>query len=287
MPAVLADTTKVLLDSFPPFMQDSYDVQAVMDVAARELDRFESAKDQVVLNFFPQTSDLLLVFYELMLGLGGAAAKTTAQRRTSVLAFLQKISSSGSGLSWEANVSALIGSAWSYAEHNPADGSSPPANTIKVTLPFSGPIGAPTGLVATPSGSGGTLTAATYHYEVTAVNAYGETPPSASVPAVTSGTTSSVGLAWTAVVGAASYNVYRGTGAGALMIEANVGTNSYTDTGAVTPGGGSPPVADTTASVQTYEAGLLLRAITPAHLFLTFGYGAGFIVGISRMGDTM
>lgn len=73
---------------------------------------------------------------------------------------------------------------------------------------------APPPPLATGAATGGTVTAATYWFLVTAVNANGETlaasPTAASV--TTTGTTSSITLTIFRVPGAASYNVYVGTG---------------------------------------------------------------------------
>lgn len=90
-----------------------------------------------------------------------------------------------------------------------------------------------TNVVATPSGSGGTLPANTYYYVVTWIDSTGgEGWASAEVNATTSGSTSSVALTWTAVTGAASYRIYRGTATGVENVYYTSGTNSYTDTNA-------------------------------------------------------
>jgi len=93
-------------------------------------------------------------------------------------------------------------------------------------------IAAPGTVTPTGSTTGGTLAAATYKYEVTALTAKGETTVSPEASVTTTGTTSSVGLAWAAVTGAIGYNVYRGTGAGLENVQYFTATNSFTDTGA-------------------------------------------------------
>jgi hypothetical protein len=110
------------------------------------------------------------------------------------------------------------------------------------------------GLVApgtvTPTGSatGGTLAAATYFYKVTALNAAGETTGSPEASVTTTGTTSSVALAWAAVTGATSYKVYRGTAAGLESVFYTTSTNSFTDTGAAATAG-TVPTVNTTAVI--------------------------------------
>lgn len=114
-------------------------------------------------------------------------------------------------------------------------------------------ISAPTGLAATPSNTGGTLTnaASPYTYEVTAVNANGETTPSGTVTAtIASGTTGSVALVWNAVARATSYRVYGRVG-GSLGLLATVTGTSYTDTGTPAPGAAAP-ASNTTGGPGSY-----------------------------------
>lgn len=93
--------------------------------------------------------------------------------------------------------------------------------------------------------TGGTLAAATYFYRVSAINANGETPASTETSQVTTGTTSTVTVNWSAVPGATGYNIY-GRTTGAQQLIATVGAvTTYTDTGAITPSG-ALPTANTT-----------------------------------------
>lgn len=87
--------------------------------------------------------------------------------------------------------------------------------------------------------TGGTLTAATYSYRVSAVNALGETLASTASTIVVSGGTASVILIWTDTPGATSYNVY-GRDSGTELLIASSTTLTYTDTGALTPAGALP-----------------------------------------------
>jgi hypothetical protein len=73
---------------------------------------------------------------------------------------------------------------------------------------------APVGVVATPSGTGGTLAAGTHYIRVTFLNANGETEGSAEATATTTGTTSSISVAWTTDTRATSARVYYGTASG-------------------------------------------------------------------------
>lgn len=108
-----------------------------------------------------------------------------------------------------------------------------------------GDIGKPTGVVDTPSATGGTLAAATYYYKITALNGNGESLPATEVNSgAMSGSTNSNALTWTAVPGATSYRVYRGTATNAENVYYTSTTNSFTDTGAASTAG-SPPSSST------------------------------------------
>jgi hypothetical protein len=110
-------------------------------------------------------------------------------------------------------------------------------------------IYAPTEGTATPLPTGGTLSAATYTYRISALNANGETLASLVLAAVTSGATSRVSLDWSAgaVEGATSYKIYGRTAGAELYIASTTAVVlTYIDTGAITPAG-ALPAANTTA----------------------------------------
>jgi hypothetical protein len=126
----------------------------------------------------------------------------------------------------------------------------PAATTVKVAqgtmCNVTGSAAAPVLTLGTTSTTGGTLAAATYYWKVTGKAANGETVGSNEVTATTTGTTSSQPLSWTAVGGATSYNIYRGTTAGGEnLLIANVTSGlTYTDIGAV-GSTGYPPATST------------------------------------------
>lgn len=120
---------------------------------------------------------------------------------------------------------------------------------------FNGTLLAAPGLpVATPATTGGTLTAGTYYYKVTALNANGETTGSPEVSATTTGSTGSVVLTWTAVTGATSYKIYKGTTAGGEANYFTSTTATYTDTGSAGTAGTVPAV--NTATIPTTPGAL-------------------------------
>lgn len=118
-------------------------------------------------------------------------------------------------------------------------------------------LSAPTGLTATPSASGGTLAAGVKTYEVTAVNANGETTASTSATATTTGSTGEVALSWNPTADGVTYKVY-GRVSGSLGLLATVGPfdpenpPAWTDTGAGSPGA-VPPTSNTTGGVGSYS----------------------------------
>lgn len=128
------------------------------------------------------------------------------------------------------------------------------------------PPGIPT---LTGSTTGGTLAAATYYYKITALNASGETVGSPEASVVTTGTTSSVAVSWTAVTGATSYKIYRGTTAGSENTYYTSTTASFTDTGAAGTAGTVPTVNTTilTATITQFTGGIAsLWAIWNYHI---------------------
>jgi|GEM_PF-2095308 hypothetical protein len=133
----------------------------------------------------------------------------------------------------------------------------PASTSVKVAhgtlCNVSGLIPAPILTLGATSTTGGTFAAGTYYWKVTAKSAGGETLGSNEVTATTTGTTSSQPLSWTAPVGAASYNVYRGTAAGVENVfVGNVTTTSYTDTGAAGTTVSPPTVSTYAMPVTVY-----------------------------------
>ena len=102
----------------------------------------------------------------------------------------------------------------------------------------------PTTLTATPSAGGG-LTAGTYKYYVTAINASGETTVSNEATGTTAAGNLTNHLAWTAVTGATGYRVYRTAAGGATNTElflasVTAPTVTYDDTAVGSPTGAFP-----------------------------------------------
>lgn len=122
---------------------------------------------------------------------------------------------------------------------------------------WGGTLAAPTGLTASLV-SGGSLSLAPYWWQITALNAQGETIGSSQVTAAPTTTgIQAVLLAWNTVTGATGYKIYRATTSGgestspALVTTISSGsTTSYTDTGVATTTGAVP--ASNTATYSAY-----------------------------------
>lgn len=272
-----------LLSGLPPFEQDSIDIQGVVGVIANELSRVEQARTDLISNFFPASSSALLHIYEQLLGLPPDPPHLSlAERQQIVIAFFLKLKSQGTGLEWEAAMTKLVGNNWTYREHDPADVGSPPAYTVLIRLPYSGAASVPTSLAAV-QGAPGTLVAGTYYYALTSTTAFGSTVACAPV-AVTIAASKSVNLTWAPLgTPVSGFNVYRGFSPTSLKLIGSATVNAFTDDGSGTPGL-APPTVDSSYSIQTAAALKLARQITPAHLALTAGYSAGFIIGVSLIG---
>jgi hypothetical protein len=107
------------------------------------------------------------------------------------------------------------------------------------------------------SASGGTITAGTYRYAVTAINANGETLISNEQTIVTTGSTSTVTVTWAPVTGATGYKLYKtaaGGGTGTELLYKTVGVVvSDIDTAPGAPSG-AIPTANTAANPGVYAA---------------------------------
>lgn len=104
-------------------------------------------------------------------------------------------------------------------------------------------VAAPAAPTVTTSGSGGTLSAATYAYAVSALATGGESTPSPVTTVASAGSTSSNSVSWSAVTGAKGYRIYgRTNGAKTQTLLATVGpgVTSWDDDGSTAETGVQP-----------------------------------------------
>jgi hypothetical protein len=108
------------------------------------------------------------------------------------------------------------------------------------------------------SGTGGTLTAATYSYKITNVVNGIESAPvaSAKTTVVGAGSTNKCTISFPNATATSIYRVYGRVGGSELLIgQSTVGAATFDDTGSVTPAG-ALPTADARIAVQTFSGGV-------------------------------
>ncbi len=120
------------------------------------------------------------------------------------------------------------------------------ANTLAVEI-VSPNLNAPNNVAATSAITGGSLLAGTYTYQVSVISDNGETLASnpAQVVIAGGGTTNVAIVSWDPVAGASGYNVYGRTAVTAdigLVATIGFGTNTFTDTGLITPDTTKKPI---------------------------------------------
>lgn len=127
---------------------------------------------------------------------------------------------------------------------------------------FISQLASPSSVVATPSLTGGSLSAGTYSYYVVAANSIGQTVGTNVTATIASGTTGSVVLTWGYVFGATSYRIYGRTSGTEQLIATVSGAKvlTYTDTGSITPSGALLTVNSTGAVQPEIDATIQLGA---------------------------
>lgn len=158
------------------------------------------------------------------------------------------------------NLNGIMGNAGTLVGFSKATGDSGFFD-FALTAPLLNPSGQqmqpPTSVSALAVPSGGILPdATTFDYAVTALDSMGgETNPSLA-SALTTTANSSVQISWSAVPGAAGYNIYGRIG-GSLGLIASVGSSvlTFTDTGSTVPGM-TPPVSNTTFPVNVVQGSI-------------------------------
>lgn len=118
-------------------------------------------------------------------------------------------------------------------------------------------LNSPTLTSAVGATTGGTITAGTYLYAITAINANGETTISNEVSVTTTGSTSTVTLSWPVVPGATGYKLYKTTAGGLAGTELNYKTVGLVTTDVDTAPGapsGAVPTSNTALTPGNYTA---------------------------------
>lgn len=135
-----------------------------------------------------------------------------------------------------------------------------------------GGVAAPTNATHAALSTGGTLATGTYWYRISALNPNGETLASTETSIAVTGPTGSVLVRWNAVPGATGYNVYGRTTGAELKLVGNVQTNTWWDTGAITPSGALPG-GDTTGNTALTGFTAAPAADSVIGIYLPWGNG--------------
>lgn len=150
----------------------------------------------------------------------------------------------------------------------------------------------PSGLAAGAPFSGGSLAAGTYYWQVTAVNALGQTTGSNEATATVATSGESCTLTWAGVSGATGYNLYRATAsgwesAGPALVASIMGgsTTTYTDTGTATTAGSVPPYNTTNPLQFVDRSGVLITAAAGSYMTGLAFAGASFSDSAINLGD--
>lgn len=138
MPAehLLTPLAKQMLGELPPFLRGDPDHQAVIYAYAKEIERCEEAISTMRQQAVANEATVLLKVWEIMVGVEVEPSISEAERQKVVTAFLRALEANPSGLHWEAVVGLLAGSGWFYVDHVKGKGGTPPANVVRVFLPF-------------------------------------------------------------------------------------------------------------------------------------------------------
>ena len=134
---VLSPLAEEMRDALPPKLQESPDYLGVIQALAKECERARSTLESVRKQFNPSKADLLLAVWErITRQTREPEGESVAERQAAIVARLRKLLSLGHGSAWQEQVTALVGIGWTYEEHIPGDETSPPANTLRIRLPF-------------------------------------------------------------------------------------------------------------------------------------------------------
>jgi hypothetical protein len=130
-------TGLAMLHDIPPRLRQAPEFQAVMHCASQEVVLMDAAASLVRDQFNPLRATLLLKAWEALLRTTvEKPGMTVDDRRSVVIALHRKSTRRPTGSDWEASVTDLVGSGWTYQEHDADDPDSPPPYTIRVELPF-------------------------------------------------------------------------------------------------------------------------------------------------------
>lgn len=133
MPAysALTDLGLEMLGEIPPWMRDDPDIRAVVHCHAKETERQQEMAAAVRDDCIPlRAGSRGLAWWEQYFGMTiEPVGQTEEQRRTAILGRIKREPPLGSGLSWKAMLTSMIGEGWTYEEF-------PEDAKIRVEIPY-------------------------------------------------------------------------------------------------------------------------------------------------------
>lgn len=126
------------LGDLPPILRDDPDLQAIYYCYAMEAARKQARIEDVRVQLNPLTATTNIGNWEALLHLPTSPGPIDA-RQQAVAARIRALSANPSGADWALRITSRLGAnvAWSYVEHDATDPTSPPAQTIRISLPYS------------------------------------------------------------------------------------------------------------------------------------------------------
>lgn len=132
-PVTLSERGRRLLEDLPPELADAPQIQTVVDVLARELERLEGAATEATQKMFPPAADDeygTLKMWEALLGLPVALPGLTLAQRQALVRATVKQRRAASGAQWAEMLTTAIGSSsWSH-HYGPGD------YVVTITIPY-------------------------------------------------------------------------------------------------------------------------------------------------------
>lgn len=125
------------LEDVPPVLREDPDLQAIYYCSAKEAERLEARIEDVRAQLNPLTAtEAGLAIWEPLIRLAAAPGGTVETRRTAVVGRIRSLAGDPSGRDWIRRVDAIVGLPWTYEEHIPGDGTTPPAQVLRIFLPW-------------------------------------------------------------------------------------------------------------------------------------------------------
>lgn len=137
-PALITAKGWRMINDLPPIAREDPDTRAIIHCHAKETERQEEALTELVAQFMVSTAtELGLPWWETLLRTtADPVGLTVPQRRAILEGYMLGLTAILSRYGWAVAVERILGPGWAYQEYDPADPGGPPANTIRLIVPF-------------------------------------------------------------------------------------------------------------------------------------------------------